>query len=99
MASTYSSTKKMEKILKQSKSKNKLLHAVLTKRQQEIVDEPLIGTKLKGDLKEFRSLDFKFKGVDLRICYAYYEDDGHIIFVYAGTRENFYDEVKRYVKK
>lgn len=89
----------MEKILKQSEKKNKHLYAELTKHQQEIVDEPLIGAKLKGDLKEFRSLDFKFRGIDLRICYAYYEEDNHIAFVYAGTRENFYDEVKRYLKK
>jgi len=89
----------MEKILKQLEKKNKHLFVELTRRQQNIVDDPLIGAKLMGDLKEFRSLDFKFKGTDLRICYAYYEEDNHIAIVYAGTRENFYDEVKRYVKK
>jgi mRNA-degrading endonuclease RelE of RelBE toxin-antitoxin system len=89
----------MEKILKQSEKKNKHLFSALYKHQQEVIADPLIGTKLKGDLKEFRSLDFKFSGVDLRICYAYYEEDNHVVFVYAGTRENFYDEVKRYVKR
>ena len=98
MALTYSSTRKMEKVLKQVEKKNKLLFVELSKHQKEIIDNPLVGYQLKGDLKEFRSLDFKFRKVDLRICYAYYEDDNHVTFVYTGTRENFYDEVKRYVK-
>ncbi|MCM3603192.1 type II toxin-antitoxin system RelE/ParE family toxin [Robertmurraya korlensis] len=89
----------MEKILKQTEKKNKHLYSELIKKRQEIVNDPLIGTKLKGDLKEFRSLDFKFKGHELRICYAYYQEDNHVVFLYAGTRENFYDEVKRYVNR
>lgn len=87
----------MEKILKQVEKRNKQLFAELSKYQNEIIDNPLVGYQLKGDLKEFRSLDFKFHQVELRICYAYYENDNHVTFVYAGTRENFYDKVKRYV--
>jgi len=45
----------MEKVLKQAEKKNKHLYGILIKHQQEIVEEPLIGAKLKGDLREFRS--------------------------------------------
>lgn len=89
----------MKKILKKSEEKNKHLYTQLIRQQQEIVSHPLIGTQLKGDLKKFRSLDFKFERIELRICYAYCEEKNHIDFVYAGTRENFYDKVKRFVKK
>lgn len=88
----------MEKVLKQAEKKNKQLFAEFKKYQNEIIENPKVGYQLKGDLKEFRSLDFKFRQVELRICYAYYEEDNHVTFLYAGTRENFYDEVKRYVK-
>lgn len=98
MALTYSLTKRMEKILKHSEKKNKHLHALLISRLQEIIYEPLLGAKLRGDFNDFRSFDFSYKGIDLRICYAYSEHDQHVTFVYAGTRENFYDEVKRYLK-
>ncbi|MFZ0446521.1 MAG: type II toxin-antitoxin system RelE/ParE family toxin [Bacillus sp. (in: firmicutes)] len=78
--------------------KNKQLFVEITKYQNEIIKNPQnVGYQLKGDLKEFRSLDFKFRQASLRICYVYHEDDDHVNFVYAGTRENFYDEVKRYV--
>lgn len=88
----------MEKVLKQVKKKNKQLFDEISKYQNEIIENPQFGYLLKGDLNEFRSLDFKFRQVELRICYAYFEGEDHVTFVYAGTRENFYDEVKRYVK-
>ena len=87
----------MEKLLKQVKKKNKKLYSELHIQQSKIKNDPLIGDKLKGDLKELRSHDFKFHQVDLRVCYAYYEEDQHVKFVYFGTRENFYRDVKRYI--
>lgn len=73
MASTYSLTKKMEKVLKQVEKKNKQLFSEITKYQNEIIENPkTAGHQLKCDLKEFRSLDFKFRQVSLRICYAYH---------------------------
>lgn len=98
MALTHSSTKKMEKLLKQIKKKGMQLYTEIHNQQQEIINNPLIGKNLKGDLKDFKSHDFKFKAVDIRICYAYHEEDEHVTFVFFGTRENFYDEVKRYLK-
>lgn len=87
----------MEKLLEQIKKKGPKLHYEITKQQQEIADDPYIGSLLKGDLKDFRCNDFKFQGVSLRICYAYFPDDNHIKFLYIGIIENFYVKLKRYI--
>ncbi|WP_307150012.1 type II toxin-antitoxin system RelE/ParE family toxin [Robertmurraya andreesenii] len=87
----------MERILKKVEKSNSKLYEEFIKHQEEILKEPSIGSPLKGDLKDLRSLDFKFQQVSLRICYQYFEGDNHIIFVYFGTRENFYKDVKRYL--
>ncbi|UOF91531.1 type II toxin-antitoxin system RelE/ParE family toxin [Fodinisporobacter ferrooxydans] len=97
MASTYSSTKKMDRLLKQASRKAPRLYDELCTQQYVIVQNPGIGSYLKGDLQGFQSYDFKFDQVSLRICYLYSESNDHITFVYFGTRENFYDEVKRYL--
>lgn len=92
-----SSTKKMEKLLKQIKKKAPKLYDEIESRQQEIIKDPSVGYYLRGDLKDFRCYDFKFQKVSIRICYVYHSEDNYITFVYVGKRENFYDEVKRYL--
>lgn len=87
----------MEKMLKQISKKGPRLYNEIIKRQQEIAQNPTIGYALKGDLKDFLCFDFKFQQVSLRICYAYHQEDEHVTFLYVGTRENFYDTVKRYL--
>jgi hypothetical protein len=87
----------MEKLLKQIKKKGPKLYDEIIKRQQEISKDPTIGYLLKGDLKDFRCHDFIFQKVSLRICYTYYQEDDYVTFLYIGTRENFYDAVKRHI--
>jgi hypothetical protein len=52
---------------------------------------------LKGDLNEYRVYDWTIQGTGIRLAYVYYIEDNHIVFVYFGTRENFYQELGRYV--
>lgn len=87
----------MEKLLKQIKKKGPKLYDEIVKQQGAIAHDPSIGYQLKGDLKDFRCHDFKFKQVSIRICYSYFQEDDSVLFVYFGTRENFYYEVKRYL--
>lgn len=94
MDSTYSLTPKIQKILRKTK---KSLNEEFQKHQDEILNNPMHGKVLKGDLKGFYSYDFKFEVADLRICYVYQEADNHVNFVYFGTRQNFYEDVKRYI--
>ncbi len=44
----------------QVEKKNKKLYSEFNIQQNEIINDPLIGARLKGDLKELRSYDFKF---------------------------------------
>jgi len=87
----------MEKVLKGTQKRGKALYLEIKDHMDEIIEDPDKGDYLRGDLKDFRSYDFKFRNVDFRICYAYQQEDNHITFVYVGTRENFYAEVKRYL--
>lgn len=87
----------MEKVLKGIQKRGKALYEEIQKHMDLIVDAPDVGDYLKGDLRDFRSYDFKFKNGNFRICYAYFQEDNHVRFVYVGTRENFYGEVKRYL--
>lgn len=83
--------------MKVTQKKGKALYDEIQKHMDLIIKKPDIGDHLKGDLREFRSYDFRFRNGHFRICYAFFEEDEHVKFVYVGTRENFYDEVKRYV--
>lgn len=95
---TYSSTKKMERLLKAIKKKSPGLHDELVAAQEQIVQDPVVaGRFLKGDLKDFMSYDFSFKGIAIRIFYAVHTSDKHVTFVFCGTRENFYRDVKNYL--
>jgi mRNA-degrading endonuclease RelE of RelBE toxin-antitoxin system len=87
----------MEKLLKQLGKKAKNLIQEIEHHKQQIVQNALLGHDLKGDLKGFKSYDFKFQQVSIRVCYIYHEEDNHITFMYVGTRENFYKDVKRYL--
>ncbi|MBD2846334.1 type II toxin-antitoxin system RelE/ParE family toxin [Paenibacillus sp. IB182496] len=94
---TYSSTKKMQRLLKGLNKRAPSVYAEILNRQQRIVADPDQGYSLSGDLREFRSYDFKHQGIAIRICYVCNERDAHIVFVYCGTRENFYKDVKNYL--
>ena len=48
----------------------------------------------------FRSYDVSYDGTNYEIAYKVYEIDGKkVVVILAGTRENFYDELKRIAKK
>lgn len=94
---TFSLTSKMERLLKKIEKKQKALNVIIEEQIKYIAGDPKIGSHLKGNLREFMAYDFAYKGVALRICYTFFEEDKHVKFVYFGTRENFYQEVHRYI--
>ena len=98
MDSTFSLTRKLGRLLKNLEGRSKALLASFDNQVQLIIKDPKSGSLLKGDLKGYYSWDWKHKRVELRICYKFIESDNHIYFVYFSTRENFYNEVKRYLK-
>lgn len=87
----------MEKLLKTLSKKAPALHTELVNCQKLIAEDPNRGYHLSGDLRNYMSYDFTFKGIAVRICYVVHAADKHITFVYCGTRENFYKELKIYL--
>lgn len=62
-----------------------------------IIGNPHIGDAKKGDLSGFRVHKFVFQKQEYLIAYKIQKDC--IIFYLIGTHENFYRELKRYIKE
>jgi mRNA interferase RelE/StbE len=60
---------------------------------------PYIGQTKTGDLSGVYCYDVFYQKTNYEIAYRIYEEDGKmILIILAGTRENFYDELKRYMR-
>ena len=77
------------------KLKNSLYEAL-----HKISENPYIGTQKSGDLITIYGYDVCYKGVNYELAYLISEIEGKmIVILLAGTRENFYEELKRMYKK
>lgn len=82
----------------------KLVEKPLKKRYLEAIEairhDPTIGSPKSGDLQGLYGYDVFYQGNNYEIAYRLEEnDEGEIVVVIlAGSRENFYDELKRYLK-
>ncbi|HAP42778.1 MAG: plasmid stabilization protein [Spirochaetes bacterium GWD1_61_31] len=66
---------------------------------EKISDDPAIGEQKKGDLAGIWCYDVFYNKTNYEIAYRIYDEDGQLVVVImAGTRENFYEELKRYMK-
>ena len=61
----------------------------------DIAENPYLGEPLKGDLVDIRKWVIKDQGIQYRIAYEIYEDRIEVKIIRVGTRENFYEELKR----
>lgn len=89
-----------KKYFEKLKKKDKQLSELYKVNLQKIVNNPEIGEFKTGDLAGIRGYDFRHKGTVYEIAYSIeMGDNGELIVVIlAGTRENFYHELKRYLK-
>ena len=88
---------KAEKILKKLKDKQlkKLFHQAILK----IAQNPYIGQAKKGDLSGIYGYDIYYNKTNYEISYAIYEkEEKNVIVILIGTRENFYNELKKYIR-
>ena len=61
--------------------------------------DPYTGESKTGDLSGIYGYDVYYNKTNYEIAYRIYEDDGKlVVVVLAGTRENFYQQLKRYIK-
>lgn len=65
---------------------------------EKIAADPYIGELKTGDLAGVYCLDVFYNRTNYEIAYRIYEENGQlVVVVLAGTRENFYNELKRYM--
>jgi len=81
------------------KLKEKPLKAAFQKAADEILKDPYIGEPKTGDLSGVFCYDIYYNKTNYELAYTIIEEDGStIVVILAGTRENFYEELKRYMK-
>jgi len=81
------------------KIKDKQLLAAFKSTIDKLKSEPYIGTQKTGDLRGIYGYDVKYAKINYEIAYRIYEEkEQFIIVLLAGTRENFYEELKRLLK-
>lgn len=81
------------------KLKDKTLKGAFEKALLEIAEDPYCGSQKTGDLSGFFGYDLRYRKINYEISYTIREDNGkQVIVVLAGTRENFYQQLKRYLK-
>lgn len=81
------------------KVKEKGLKKAFQDALTKLAADPYCGTLKVGDLTGLYGYDVFYNRTNYEIAYRIYEEDDKIIIVIlAGTRENFYEELKRYMK-
>ncbi len=81
------------------KIKEKPLKELYKETLPKIAKDPYIGQAKHGDLSGIYGYDVKYQGVSYEIAYTIHETTvKKIVVLLAGTRENFYEQLKRYIK-
>lgn len=87
-----------EKYIK--KIKDKKFKELLKIAFIKISQNPYIGQAKKGDLTGIYGYDVFYNKTNYEISYRIYEKQEKIVVVILiGTRENFYQELKNYIKE
>lgn len=85
------------RFLKKLKEKN--LKSLFQKTIDEILIDPYIGEAKSGDLSGIYCCDIYYNKTNYELAYTLIETPTEtIVIVLAGSRENFYEELKRYMK-
>ncbi len=80
------------------KVREKGLKQAYRKALGEIASDPYSGEAKVGDLAGVYCKDVYYNKTNYEIAYRIYEENGKIVVVIlAGTRENFYKELKRHM--
>lgn len=81
------------------KLKGKKLKKLYQEAIDKIREDYTIGERKTGDLSGFYGYDIFYNKTNYELAYTIENIDGEmVIIVMAGTRENFYNELKRYIK-
>jgi mRNA interferase RelE/StbE len=88
-----------EKQLKKIRKTDRALYDKVNNTITAIRIDPSIGETKKGDLKDYSCVDISHLRTNYELCYTLEEDtNGQLVLVVMmGPRENFYDDLKRYL--
>ena len=82
------------------KYKDKKLKSLYKQAIDKIREDHTIGKAKTGDLSGLYGYDIYYNNTNYELAYRVeYVDDKIIVIVMAGTRENFYNELKIYMKR
>jgi mRNA interferase RelE/StbE len=83
------------------KIKEKPLKQLFEKAVHTILADPYSGQQKIGDFQGFWGYDIRYQNVSYEVAYYINEDEDEnpksIVFFMAGTRENFWDTLKKYI--
>ena len=81
------------------KLKDKALKDKFQREMEAILEDPSIGNAKTGDLAGVFCRDIYHQKINYELAYTLVEQDGEmVVVILAGTRENFYEQLKRYMK-
>lgn len=81
------------------KLKDKKLKILYQETIDKIREDPTIGEAKSGDLSGVYGCDIYYNKTNYELAYTVeYLEDKVIVVIMAGTRENFYDQLKKYMK-
>lgn len=82
------------------KLKDKKLKMLYKEAVDRICEDHTVGEAKTGDLSGVYGYNIYYNKTNYELAYTVeYQEDKIIVVIMAGTRENFYDELKRYMKK
>jgi len=79
------------------KKQTRPFQLVIDDEVEKITKNPAIGTPKKGNLSEFQVYKFTFSNQNILIAYRVTKTD--ILFYSIGRHENFYRELKKYLRE
>ncbi len=81
------------------KLKDKKLKALYQEAIDKICEDYLVGELKTGDLAGVYGYDIYYNKTNYELAYTVeYVEDKVIVVIMAGTRENFYDQLKQYMR-
>lgn len=81
------------------KIKDKKLKALYMDAIDRIREDHTVGEAKVGDLSGIYGYDIFYNKTNYELAYRVeYVEDKIIVVIMAGTRENFYEQLKRYIK-